>query len=195
MQKKALSWKFYPFRLAASHRRGVLCSLRPFFFFAARLWQAGQMRISNPAMLRAAVLLAAGCASANAGTAFLSVGDWGGYSLGGAKITAVDAVSATMAATASSSSAEFVLNVGDNFYYCGIQNTSDPQISAGASAAATTARVLGGVVVGWGKLDRARGGRGGADAWKHGICDIYARSPPPPPPPLTSHPHARTQTS
>jgi hypothetical protein len=66
------------------------------------------------------------------GAGFLSVGDWGSASLGGyhqrdAAGTAA-AMKAYIAAHPASASA-FVLNTGDNFYYCGIQNTSDPQIT------------------------------------------------------------------
>mmetsp|Transcript_8470 Transcript_8470/g.12634 ORF Transcript_8470/g.12634 Transcript_8470/m.12634 type:complete len:352 (-) Transcript_8470:206-1261(-) len=59
---------------------------------------------------------------------FLTVGDWGGAALGGQAETNVYSVSSQMAETASSSGASFVVNVGDNFYWCGIQNTSDYQI-------------------------------------------------------------------
>jgi predicted MPP superfamily phosphohydrolase len=41
----------------------------------------------------------------------------------------VTAVAKQMAATASEARVEFVVNTGDNFYYCGITNTSDPQVA------------------------------------------------------------------
>ena len=34
-----------------------------------------------------------------------------------------------MAVTATASDAKFILNTGDNYYWCGIQNTSDYQVS------------------------------------------------------------------
>jgi hypothetical protein len=62
---------------------------------------------------------------------FLSVGDWGSASLGGYHLRNAEGTAAAMKAYISNQapSVEFVLNTGDNFYYCGIQNTSDPQIS------------------------------------------------------------------
>jgi len=68
-------------------------------------------------------------------TSFLSVGDWGSASLGGYHLrNANDTASAMKAYIAQKvkigqDPPAFVLNTGDNFYYCGIQNTSDPQIS------------------------------------------------------------------
>jgi len=52
---------------------------------------------------------------------FLAVGDWGGAALGGHYITNVDAVAKQMADTATANNAKFVVNTGDNFYWCGIQ--------------------------------------------------------------------------
>ena len=66
---------------------------------------------------------------------FLSVGDWGSASLGGYHQRDASETAAAMKAymkrstTGSALTPAFVLNTGDNFYYCGIQNTSDPQIS------------------------------------------------------------------
>jgi hypothetical protein len=64
-------------------------------------------------------------------TEFLSVGDWGSASLGGYHLHNAQGTAAAMKTYVSNhdSGVEFVLNTGDNFYYCGIQNTSDPQIS------------------------------------------------------------------
>lgn len=59
---------------------------------------------------------------------FITLGDWGGEALGSYHATAVNAVAKQMGETAAANSIKFVVNVGDNFYYCGIQNTSDPQI-------------------------------------------------------------------
>ena len=84
--------------------------------------------------------------TATTGAGFLSVGDWGSASLGGyhqrdAAGTAA-AMKAYIAAHPASASA-FVLNTGDNFYYCGIQNTSDPQITEDYTA------VFGGMGIPW----------------------------------------------
>lgn len=62
--------------------------------------------------------------------AFLSLGDWGGAALEDPKYTkTVYAVSEQMETIATAVGAKFVLNTGDNFYWCGIQNTSDYQIA------------------------------------------------------------------
>jgi hypothetical protein len=63
---------------------------------------------------------------------FLSVGDWGSAALGGYHLRNAMATAAAMKAVAQDSdnhSTAFVLSTGDNFYYCGILNTSDPQIT------------------------------------------------------------------
>lgn len=71
------------------------------------------------------------CSSSN----FLSVGDWGSAALGGYHLrNARDTASAMKTYIAKTTQVGqdpplFVLNTGDNFYYCGIQNTSDPQIN------------------------------------------------------------------
>lgn len=61
--------------------------------------------------------------------AFLSIGDWGGAQLGEQDSTNVYTVAAQMGLTAVASDAQFIIGTGDNFYWCGIQNTTDPQIS------------------------------------------------------------------
>ena len=61
--------------------------------------------------------------------AFLSIGDWGGAQLGDEYSTNVYAVSDQLATTSTDSDAQFIIGTGDNFYWCGIQNTTDPQIS------------------------------------------------------------------
>lgn len=58
---------------------------------------------------------------------FVSIGDWGGASLGGYHLKNAQQTAAAIASTGSASA--FVVNTGDNFYYCGIQNTSDPQVT------------------------------------------------------------------
>lgn len=71
---------------------------------------------------------------------FLSVGDWGSASLGGYHLRNAEGTAAAMKmyvanarkgrdSSSDDGSVAFILNTGDNFYYCGIQNTSDPQIS------------------------------------------------------------------
>jgi len=76
---------------------------------------------------------------------FLAVGDWGGAALDTQAYDNVYAVSAQMAKTATKASPKFILGIfisiiiiifiiiiiigtGDNFYWCGIQNTSDFQV-------------------------------------------------------------------
>jgi hypothetical protein len=58
---------------------------------------------------------------ATTGYSFVSIGDWGGAQLGGQYTTNVDQVAAQMATTATNVAAQFVINTGDNFYWCGIQ--------------------------------------------------------------------------
>lgn len=60
----------------------------------------------------------------------LSLGDWGSASLGGYHLRNAESTAHAMTTYASKYNPRLVLNTGDNFYYCGIQNTSDPQISA-----------------------------------------------------------------
>lgn len=60
---------------------------------------------------------------------FLSVGDWGGAALGGYHLKNAQNTAVSMAKMTSNANYRFVINTGDNFYYCGIQNTSDPQIT------------------------------------------------------------------
>jgi hypothetical protein len=55
---------------------------------------------------------------------FVSIGDWGGASLGGYHLKNVQQTALAMSQTDS----DFIINTGDSFYYCGIQNVSDPQI-------------------------------------------------------------------
>jgi tartrate-resistant acid phosphatase type 5 len=59
----------------------------------------------------------------------LSVGDWGSASLGGYHLKNAENTANAMKIYASEYNPKLVLNTGDNFYYCGIQNTSDPQVS------------------------------------------------------------------
>jgi len=57
-----------------------------------------------------------------------SIGDWGGASLGGYHLKNVQQTASAIEAQQQQQPA-FVINTGDSFYYCGIENTSDPQIS------------------------------------------------------------------
>jgi hypothetical protein len=59
----------------------------------------------------------------------LSVGDWGSAALGGYHLRNAENTADAMKIYASEYKPKLVLNTGDNFYYCGIQNISDPQIS------------------------------------------------------------------
>jgi len=77
-------------------------------------------------LLTLSVLARFGTASAR--YSFLSIGDWGGAALGDQEKTNVYAVSNAMAAVASQSPPAFIIQTGDSFYWCGIQNTSDYQI-------------------------------------------------------------------
>lgn len=58
----------------------------------------------------------------------VSIGDWGGASLGGYHLKNVQQTASAIEAQQQQQAA-FVINTGDSFYYCGIENTSDPQIS------------------------------------------------------------------
>ena len=68
-------------------------------------------------------------AATAASVKFITLGDWGGKALGGYHATDVDAVASAMGTCATSNPIDFLINTGDNFYYCGIQNTSDFQIA------------------------------------------------------------------
>jgi len=56
--------------------------------------------------------------------------DWGGANLGvdSNAYHNVYAVASQMATTKSTANPQFVIGTGDNFYWCGLQNSSDPQI-------------------------------------------------------------------
>jgi len=64
---------------------------------------------------------------------FITLGDWGGGTIDSydhefnPNVT-VWSVAAQMAKTAKTSPPAFIVNTGDNFYWCGLQNTSDYQI-------------------------------------------------------------------
>ena len=67
--------------------------------------------------------------AAHAATTFITLGDWGGMALGSYQATTTAAVAKQMAATAADAEISFVVNTGDNFYYCGITSTDDKQIA------------------------------------------------------------------
>ena len=60
----------------------------------------------------------------------LSVGDWGSAALGGYHLRNAENTAKAMSVYVEKYNPKLVLNMGDNFYYCGIHNTSDPQVSA-----------------------------------------------------------------
>jgi hypothetical protein len=57
------------------------------------------------------------------------VGDWGSAALGGYHLKNAQDTAAAMQLYLKQYNPSLVLNTGDNFYYCGIQNGSDPQIN------------------------------------------------------------------
>lgn len=59
---------------------------------------------------------------------FMSLGDWGGAYFGGYQFRNAEATANAMETWLSQNGAQLVLNTGDNFYYCGIENSTDPQI-------------------------------------------------------------------
>ena len=54
------------------------------------------------------------------------IGDWGGVNLGGYHEKAEKAVAQQFQKSAAEVDSNFVVNVGDNFYYCGVKSLSDP---------------------------------------------------------------------
>jgi hypothetical protein len=62
-------------------------------------------------------------------TTILSVGDWGSAALGGYHLKNAQDTAIAMQTYVKEYNPSLVLNTGDNFYYCGIQNGSDPQIN------------------------------------------------------------------
>jgi acid phosphatase len=76
-------------------------------------------------MMLFTLLTTSASASALEPVTVVSIGDWGGASLGGYHLKNVQQTASAIDAQHSA----FVINTGDSFYYCGIENTSDPQIS------------------------------------------------------------------
>jgi len=60
---------------------------------------------------------------------FISLGDWGGASLGGYHLTNTQNTALAIYNHMNKYNSQFVINSGDNFYYCGLENISDPQIT------------------------------------------------------------------
>eukprot|EP00418_Pyrodinium_bahamense_P066433 CAMPEP_0179079286 /NCGR_PEP_ID=MMETSP0796-20121207/35564_1 /TAXON_ID=73915 /ORGANISM="Pyrodinium bahamense, Strain pbaha01" /LENGTH=423 /DNA_ID=CAMNT_0020776617 /DNA_START=14 /DNA_END=1286 /DNA_ORIENTATION=+ len=58
---------------------------------------------------------------------FVTLGDWGGAALGGYHESNEEEVAKQLGKTAQEVGAQFVINTGDNFYYCGTQDISDKQ--------------------------------------------------------------------
>ena len=60
---------------------------------------------------------------------FVSLGDWGGASLGGYHLSNIQKTALSIYNHINIYNSQFILNSGDNFYYCGIENITDQQIS------------------------------------------------------------------
>lgn len=60
-------------------------------------------------------------------TSFVTLGDWGGAALEDYHKTDELAVAKTLGTSAESLNAQFLVNVGDNFYYYGVNSTTDSQ--------------------------------------------------------------------
>lgn len=59
---------------------------------------------------------------------FVTIGDWGGRALPGQHAANVEAVATAMEAAARDAASGFVVNTGDNFYWCGIESAEDSQV-------------------------------------------------------------------
>eukprot|EP00756_Hemistasia_phaeocysticola_P034572 Hpha_TRINITY_DN16528_c1_g3::TRINITY_DN16528_c1_g3_i1::g.137259::m.137259/K14379/ACP5; tartrate-resistant acid phosphatase type 5 len=81
-------------------------------------------------MIQRTTLTALLFVQAASGFSFLSVGDWGGSALGGPYDWVAATVKQVAAAMAKEQDTQLVINTGDNFYWCGIQNVSDFQVQA-----------------------------------------------------------------
>lgn len=68
-------------------------------------------------------------ASIVTGLSFIGIGDWGSASIHDYHRANAIAVSEAMTKFSLANPVDFVVNTGDNFYYCGIQNITDPQIN------------------------------------------------------------------
>ena len=59
---------------------------------------------------------------------FLSIGDWGGYSLGNYQKTNILNTAEQLNSDSLTNNYNGILNLGDNFYYCGLQHENDTKI-------------------------------------------------------------------
>ena len=73
------------------------------------------------------VLIAVHAGSANNSTRFIVLGDWGGLPFFPYRTPIEVAVSNRMGKYANQTNAEFILALGDNFYFDGVKNVEDPR--------------------------------------------------------------------
>ena len=92
---------------------------------------SGSYSISNIFLLSSisSALLLSSISCVGADIQFLSVGDWGGAALGGYHLKNAQNTAVSMYKFINNTNSKFVINTGDNFYYCGIQNINDTQIT------------------------------------------------------------------
>merc|ERR1712127_858930 len=90
------------------------------------------MRLRPHAMLVfCAALITSHTVRADGSLSFITLGDWGGAALEEPTkpySKNVQDVATAMATSAQKNNVKFIVNTGDNFYWCGIQNVSDFQI-------------------------------------------------------------------
>jgi len=75
--------------------------------------------------LSIASLMAVAATCAMASFSFSSIGDWGCVPIGGYHEQDELTVAKSFSKTTASIDAKFILNTGDNFYYCGVHNKTD----------------------------------------------------------------------
>lgn len=83
-------------------------------------------------MLRVLLALAFTATCRCAGISFITLGDWGGAALEEPTkpySQNVKNVAQAMSKTAAATNAKFIVNTGDSFYWCGLQNASDFQVA------------------------------------------------------------------
>lgn len=78
--------------------------------------------------LAVAVSAVSAVATASSGYSWMTLGDWGGASISAQDKQNVYAVAGAMANSAAAIDPSFIVNTGDNFYWCGIMNSTDSQI-------------------------------------------------------------------
>jgi len=64
---------------------------------------------------------------ASAQLTFITLGDWGGIDVDSQHATNQRAVAKQLTTSAKALNSSWIINVGDNFYYIGVANTTDPQ--------------------------------------------------------------------